>query len=1373
MRRANSKRPRVKPATQNILYSRSGDMCAFPGCENHLTAKKTDQSDDVTVGEICHIRSISKCGPRGRQGLTDDQLNSVDNLILLCAHHHTLVDKQDNTYSATELMRWKEEHEAKVAERMCRSSVSATASYKKIIDDQSETTINRLKRGLSFRGTDGIDDALSLARRLKQDDYSDASARVRMNGLAWCARVLAAGGRLPDAERIIKAAEDIGSTPETKIARAVMLARRGDKSNALGRLADIDTPASKSAAFMVMEHHDGVQSAIDWLEDAGVSPEEMDPSGKLLLLGRQLEQDRWGDAFACLEAITDDDLREAPALHYFVGMTNLLKAVPENLRSTVFRHAPIGGKRVPLASTKDAVESLRTAHQHFMRAADAARQLDCLDAAADADEYSLWLGLRYPDLETDAQSRLKESLNGPPARLRFVAPAIDFGIELDVSAVEREIAQTVARYGRATDDTALARFAIMFAQRTPARILEYLVKYREEMADIIEVSLLQSIQIEMLSKVGRTSEAKELLGELSSSDSLPSDLDRLRSCIAESEGADPIDIRRQRFEQTKELGDLSLLVASLVEAKRWDDVCRYGKTLFEKTKSIEDAERLAFALHAATADERLSGFLSSNADLVGMSERLRLLRCAALYNDGEFVKARGELSALQDGPPGDLMYGAIYRGLRINLMIAMGDWNEVSAIVAAEYRKRADRGADELMALAEIACCLSAPNARELAFAAAERGSQDPSILMRGYRLAATHGWENYEDVGMWLSSAVSLSGEEGYVRKISLKEIMSLRESWGRHAVETSRLLSAGDIPMFFAAQMMNSSLGSLVLGESYRNSDERDPRRRSVIPAYSENRRPMVAAVNEAKTVAVDGAALLTLSRLELLDQFLDSWSVVVIPHSTLSWLLREKQLAIFHQRKIVEEAQMLQHLMAAGALEIMSPRAVPRSDLRDQVGDDLAQMLAEAEDSRRGDGPPSFVVRPAPVYNFSSLMKEEADLSDYSDVLVSCQSIVAMLKADGAITVKKQNSATDYLRLHEKPWTSEPNLIPGAVLYLDDLSITYFMHVGLLDTLVASGRRLIVARRSILEANNLVSHQSVLSKMSSAIERIRAALCDGIAAGKVKVGKRMGNQGSAKETAMSHPTIEAVGLAGNCDAIVVDDRSVNRIRHVASGSVPRGPNTPILSTLDVVDVLSRQGVVSTEDRLCYRDSLRRSGYVFVPVETEELIAHLRASVVQEGKVTESAELRIIRENVLSARMGNWLRGGDAIQWLRSFHDVLQGTLRKLWDSDDELCKIRARSDWLWALMDVRGWAHAFDRERSDAAVDGLYLIAVAGLTTLSITDRKKRRHEYHQWLEDRVLASIREQDGKLFSRIVGWNRQLIASVASAAEEERRGGQ
>ena len=1335
-----------------------------------MTARKTDQSGDVAVGHICHIHAKSESGPRWNKGLADDQLDSVDNLILLCAHHHAVVDKQPDTYSAAKLKHWKKEHEAKAAKRMVSTSVSSPAAYTNFIDDQIEETVKKFKKMLAFHETDGVDDALSLARRLKEDDYSDASTEVKMNGLACCARVLLARERLDDAERIINTDESIGTTPETRIVRAIIRARRGDKNGALSSLADIDTPASRSASFMVVEHHDGLQNAMDWLDAANVSPSEMDQSGKLLLLGRLLEQDRWADAFARLEAITDDDLREAPALHYFVGITNLLKAVPENLRRSVFRHVPIDGMRFPLASTRDAVERLRAAHQHFMRASDAARQLDCFEAAAEADEYSLWLGLRFSDLETDAQNRLKESLNGPPARLRFVSPAVHFGIELDFAAVERQIAQTVARYGRATYDCALARFAIMSAQGTPARILEYLEKYQEEMVDIIENRALTAIRIEMLSKVGRTSEAKELMVELSSRDNLPSDFDRLRSCIAESEGADPVDIRRRRFERTKDLGDLSLLVESLVTTKRWDDVYCYGKILFEKTKSIEDAERLAFACHAAAADERLSGFLSDNADMVGRSERLRLLRCVALYNEGQLVHARNKLSVLQDRA-GDPVYGAVYRALRINVAIAMGDWNEVLAIVAAEYQRRADRGAEELMVLAEIACCLSAPNAREIVFAAAEMGGDDASILMRGYKLAAAHGWENYEDAGKWLRSAMSLSGDDGYVRKISLKEIMSMRESWDRHAVETSRLLSAGDIPMFFAAQMMNGSLGSLMLGEAYRNSDERDPRRRSVIPAYSENLQPMAAAVNEAQTVAVDGAALLTLSRLDLLDRFLCSWSVVTIPHTTLSWLLREKQATVFHQRKTVDEAKKLQHLMATGALKVMSPRATSRSDLCDQIGNDLSQMLADAEDSRRGGSPPSFVVRSGPVYRLSSLMNDEVDLSEYSGVLVSCQAIVTMLRAKGVITVKEQRSASDYLKLHEKSWSSEPDLTDGATLYLDDLSITYFMHVGILDKLVESGCNLIVARRSVSEANHLLSHQSVLSKMDTAIERIRAALYNGIDSGKVTVGRRVVNQDTAKDAAMSHPTIEIVNLAGDCDAIVVDDRAVNRLRHVASGSVPPGRSTPILSTLDIVDVLLRRGVISAEDRLYHRDSLRRSGYVFVPVETDELIAHLGACTVQEGKVKESAELRTIRENILSVKMGNWLRGTDAIKWLRSFHDVLEGALRNLWNSEDDLYKVRAQSDWIWALMDIRGWAHVFDRERYDAVIDGLYLITVGGLTTRSIGYRKKNQREYHRWLEERILTSIRDHDSDLFARIVDWNRQFIDLTANASEEVRGG--
>ena len=561
----------MKPSTIKKLYGRSGNQCAHPECTNLLIAPVTEESEAAVLSHICHIYARSDQGPRGKPNLSPDERDSIDNLILLCPNHHETVDKQPEKYPADTLKHWKRMHEAKVDERM-RSDYITPAIPTVFIDKQIASAVNRFRKRFAFGNPDGIDAALSLASQLADGFYSSGSDSIRMAGLARCVRVIAAEGDFDNAEKLLAAAALIGSCAETSIARAIVLSRRGEKRRALRDLAPINTPASRSAGFGIMEWHDGLQGAIEWLRASNISVADVDYDGKLLLLGRQLEQDRWSDAFACLGAITDDDLREAPALHYFVGLTNLLKAVPENHRRSVFRHVPIDGKRFPLASTRDGVESLRTAHQHFMRASDAARQLDCFEAAAEADEYSLWLGLRFSDLETDVQNRLKESLNGPPARLRFVSPAVHFGIELDFAAVERQIAQTVARYGGATYDSALARFAIMSAQGTPALILEYLDNYQEEMVEIIEGRALTAIRIEMLSKVGRTSEAKELMDELASNDGLSPDLDRLRSCIAESEGAGPVDIRRRRFDRTKDLEDLSLLVESLVTTKRWDDV---------------------------------------------------------------------------------------------------------------------------------------------------------------------------------------------------------------------------------------------------------------------------------------------------------------------------------------------------------------------------------------------------------------------------------------------------------------------------------------------------------------------------------------------------------------------------------------------------------------------------------------------------------------------------------------------------------------------------------------------------------------------------------------------------------------------------------
>ena len=1341
----------MKQSTVKKLYALSGNRCAYPDCPHPLIARDTELSEAAVVNHICHIYARNDSGPRGKPALTEEQRDSYDNLILLCAHHHAIVDKQPESYTAEILKQWKREHEAKVKDRM-HSNIIPEALFTEFI----EKDIDRLRKRLSFGDSDGIDTALSFARRLTDGDYSTGSDKVIMIGLAWCVSVLLSADKLDDAERYLGAAKKIGTCTEIKIASAMALAGKGNKKGALSELADIDTPASRSAGFTVVARHDGLQCAIEWLDVSNISPAKLDHDGKLRLLSSQLERGLWEEAFASMDIVDNDDLQEAPALHFFMGMTSLMKVVPSELRKVVFQFLPSNGARLPLASDKPAMNYLCTAYHHFIRVRDAARDLDCAEAAADAEEYSLWIGLRHPDLKACAQRRLKQILDEDSSRLRFVSLGLQFGLDLDKQAVERKIKQQIALRGGPTYDTAVARFAIATAQKTPEAILDYLSRYGREMTGFIDNRALQKIEIEMLACAGRLHEARERMNELSIDGALDADIDRLQACIEESQGADPVDIRRQQFEQTDEIMDLIRLVDDLESAKRWPDVCRYGKELFERTKSVDHAERLALAFHMTADDERLSTFLTSNTDLVETSSRLKLLRCSTLYNDGRFVESLQELKKLHD-ESGDPNHERYYRTLQIELLVALGDWKTVTVIVAEEHGRRSERSAEELMKLAEIACGLSSPYAKDFVFAAVETGSSDPAILMRGFHLASTHGWEDDQEVGKWLRDAVFLSGTDGPVRKISLKEIMDLSKSWNRRVTDISRLLSSGDIPMFGAAQLMSTSLCGLFLGHAYGNYEERDPRRRSTIPAFSENRkRSITIDIDETSTVAVDGTALFTMSLLNLLDKFIESFSMVYIAHNTLPWLLHEKQTSMFHQRRLLEEARILQQLLATKALEIMSPSVVPSSDLCEHVGEELAQMIAEAQKSRDGDEWRPFVVRSAPVYRMSSLMKEEVDLIEYSDVLVSCGTIVKALRTRGVITATEEKVASEYLCLHERSWPDEPGLADRATLYLDDLSITYFLHIGILGKIHSAGYRVLVSQRSVSDANRLISYQNVLAKVDCAIEQVRDALHRGLIAGKVSVGKRVVSRDMADESVARHSTIGVVGLADVCNAMVIDDRFMNRHQNVA--------NTVVLTTLDVIDILVGQGAMSDDDRLDYRASLRRYGYVSIPLEDDELQHHIAMSTVKGGAVLETAELRAIRENVLALRMGRWIHNHDGFLWINSFFKVLKDTLKNLWSGSDEPSKVRAWSDWIMSQVDIRGWVHTFDKVKDGGVIARMYMMTVADLVLSPMTVPVERRDEYHRWLEERVLTPIRDHDREAFSQVVGYYRELISEAANA---------
>lgn len=80
----------------------------------------TESDDESIIGEECHIHARRQRGPRATEGLSDE-LDSYENLILLCRNDHKRVDDQSDAFPPERLSQLKLQHEEWV-----RQALSAT-----------------------------------------------------------------------------------------------------------------------------------------------------------------------------------------------------------------------------------------------------------------------------------------------------------------------------------------------------------------------------------------------------------------------------------------------------------------------------------------------------------------------------------------------------------------------------------------------------------------------------------------------------------------------------------------------------------------------------------------------------------------------------------------------------------------------------------------------------------------------------------------------------------------------------------------------------------------------------------------------------------------------------------------------------------------------------------------------------------------------------------------------------------------------------------------------------------------------------------------------------------------------------------------------
>ncbi|MBF0155545.1 MAG: HNH endonuclease, partial [Magnetococcales bacterium] len=89
---SETKRKAISQPVKLMLYSRAKGLCAFPDCRKDVVIDATTESPAKQIGKIAHIIAHSDVGPRADPEFPQERRDEYENLILLCANCHDIVD---------------------------------------------------------------------------------------------------------------------------------------------------------------------------------------------------------------------------------------------------------------------------------------------------------------------------------------------------------------------------------------------------------------------------------------------------------------------------------------------------------------------------------------------------------------------------------------------------------------------------------------------------------------------------------------------------------------------------------------------------------------------------------------------------------------------------------------------------------------------------------------------------------------------------------------------------------------------------------------------------------------------------------------------------------------------------------------------------------------------------------------------------------------------------------------------------------------------------------------------------------------------------------------------------------------------------------
>ena len=1243
-----------------------------------------------------------------------------------------------------------------------RPSAFTDPITQKVHTDQAKEELSRILMLRTFDPRRALQSIQELQQRIGEGDLLAASTSTKDTILYWTARLCASTAETYDSARQLR--DELQQTdPDRDLSIVDALLAEGDNNTdeALRLLRDHRDPDSRTALFGVLTRSREEHTSLAWYAEQATP----DDNNFFTAVGWwhwaicMAKVGRWDEAAHRLLSF-ESHWQQMPMLALVEGIINAAMLLPNEYRERALESVPIYPGVTPALGEK--------AEKHYARAAlclefaeQSTKDLVGPDLAEFISDWRLWVRLMNPN-PTQANAihaEVRQGMEEGARAVKLIRFAYAFNIMFNVEPLKHYL-EYRGRLGGLNDHELLADCLLAEQSMKPHDLVSYLEQHKTRLSEVMPPAFVTTMYVDALVKDGQTERARALvtahatdLGEVHSN--------RLAVMIDAHEGNDPRKRLELLYHRTEALIDLKNLVAHLKTTNDHAALQPLLRDLFDRERTIENAQDFIRYLGAPPFFDydAIIKFLGENPDILEQSGELKEMQAWALFQASRLQESKETNDeVLRQGGNSNALH------LDINIAIASGDWEYIAAIIEREWPRQESLTPEILMTLAQLAGRQGLTPDRALQFAklAAQKAPDDPRILMAAHWLYFQLGRDDEANPD-WLKRASELSSpDQGPLWSMNLRDVITEWMPKRRDHLEgVQRKWLSGEIPMGLAAGEMNISFARLLLHIPDQNATELDGRRRGILPIVTGGRNPV--ELQQDWTIGVDVTSIMILSYLGLLETAVESFHHVKLSPDIMEFLLRERDEVRFHQPSRIAAARQVRDLQNQGRLRVADDAADLPKALTDEVGLELAMLLHGA---RQDDGQ---VICVLPIHRVGSLMEERADTSEYDDLIHSPMDLCTLLHTEGNITTADYQRASQFLNSQGQ---TEHAALSSSVLqgpiYLDRTTLSYLQDAGMLQSMAATGLDIQIHPYVLEEMNALIGAGDIGADLVTKIERIRAILRNAVDSGAASFLPRTTDQDEQlqkREIRLQATTSLMAGIAA-CDALCIDDRFINRHPVLAE---PPARSVPLVCVLDVLRSLVSLGRISVGDHWTARHKLRQGSFVFIPLESDELIHWLTVAKVEDGQLKESVELKTLRQTMAHIHSLSVLTPEETLALSINLHRVGKASIDRVWE-DESLTIEQAtmQSDWVWRyLMHVDiGKPQHIAEDRYAGWMRDLLSLRLGNLLLPTTIRSQERRAHYTRWLERFILDPLRPANADLIKKTLTEVCDWISSLENNQE-------